>query len=602
LESNVFLIEHGAAMRRTVSALVLAVNVVIATAADRYEAENATFDENSVQKVADFKASGGFYINMKEGGLSFKIAAGVAGFYTLWAAYSQPNDTNGKIQNLSVNGVSIGQISFPKVDSFVQVKASSKIKLKAGNNTIDILKSWGWVNIDYVEITPYESVPFNISDTLVTPNASKNAIKMFGFIRENFQKKVISGVMTNTVMQNDGHYTPNTVENQTEAAWVINASGKTPALLGLDFMHAAGMNAENEWHIGYTNATVALAEDMYKKGGFPAYCWHWKDPSHIVDAFYSPSASGQTSTNFNLTKAFTDPATCSNFNTSCAEYQAILRDLDIIAGYLKTLADKGIPVLWRPLHEASGKWFWWGYSGPKACKALYRLMFDRFTKYHGLNNLIWVWTTDEAGDALTWYPGDEYVDIIGRDYYYYPREANHGSLVASFEKLKEMFGGRKVIALSENGSVPFPDEMKGDGAGWSYFMPWYGEYTMDGWAHDNTAADWQKILNNDYVITLDKMPGWNNYIEPIRVILKLRPNKGVSIRVANGFLELTLTNASAEAVELYNIKGTRIATLIKRTPYAGAHRFNLSRIAKGFYLVKVKNINEPRTVGSIIVH
>ena len=68
-------------------------------------------------------------------------------------------------------------------------------------------------------------------------------------------------------------------------------------------------------------------------------------------------------------------------------------------------------------------------------------------------------------DALDWYPGDEYVDIIGRDYYYYPREANHGSLVASFEKVKEIFNGRKIIALTENGSIPHPDSLIGDEAG-----------------------------------------------------------------------------------------------------------------------------------------
>jgi mannan endo-1,4-beta-mannosidase len=588
-------------MKQSLVTLVLAGYISVAVASDRYEAESAVVDENSIQKVADAKASGGFYINMKEGSLSFKITAAAAGFYTLWASYSQPNDTNGKIQNLSVNGVSTGQISFPKVDSFMVIKASSKIKLKTGSNTIDITKSWGWVNIDYIELTAYEAVPFTISGALVTPNASINAVKMFGFIRDNFQKKVISGVMTNTVMQNDGHYTPNTVETQTEVAWIINASGKTPALLGLDFMHSAGISAEDEWFKGYTNATVALAKDIYKKGGFPAYCWHWKDPSHTVDAFYSPSSGNTPNTNFNLTNAFTDPATCTAFNTSSVEYKGIIRDLDIVAGYLKTLADEGVPILWRPLHESSGKWFWWGYSGPKACKALYRLMFDRFTKYHGLNNLIWVWTTDEAGDALSWYPGDDCVDIIGRDYYFYPREANHGSLVSSFEKLKEMYGGKKIIALSENGSVPYPDDMKGDGAGWSYFMPWYGDYTMDGWAHDNTAADWDKILNNNYVMTLDEMPGWDKYTVHAQVTQQHRPDKGFSINYIGRFIELALSDEGVDAVELYNSKGTRIATLRQYTLRAGVYRFDLSRIAKGIYVVKVESAHASGAVARIMI-
>jgi len=571
-------------------------------APDRYEAEDAVVDENSVQKVADDKASGGYYINMKEGALSFKVNAPAAGYFTLWVSYSQPSDTNGKIQNLAVNGLSTGQISFPKVDTFVYMKASSKIKLADGSNTIEITKSWGWVNIDYIEITSYVETPFSIAPAPVTKNASPNARKMYAFLLENFRKKVISGVMTNRVMENDGHYTPFTVENQEEVAWIKNASGKIPALIGLDFMHAAGKNTEDEWFIGYTEATVALAEDVFKKGGIPAYCWHWKDPNHVTEAFYSPSASGQTPTEFDLTKAFSDAPACTKFNTESAEYKAIIRDLDIIAGYLKELADKGISVLWRPLHEASGRWFWWGYKGPAACRALYRLIFTRFTQEKGLDNLIWVWTTDEAGDALDWYPGDEYVDIVGRDYYYYPREANHGSLVASFEKLKEMFGGKKIISLSENGSVPFPDEMAADGAGWSYFMPWYGDYTMDGWAHDNTAADWKKIMASDYVLTLDEMPGWEKYTVPVGVSKPLPRQTPMIIRTLNGMLECVPDAAHhVTSVNLYGIDGSAVAPLQRERPDGSVYRMSITDLARGMYVVRGVGTAGVSFTGRIVV-
>jgi mannan endo-1,4-beta-mannosidase len=574
-------------MKLRVALLVILGLCGIAVGADRYEAENAIVDVNSVQKVADAKVSGGYYVNMEGGNLAFSVTVAAAGFYTLWTSYSQPYDSNGKIQNLSVNGTSIGQISFPYIDSFVSIKASPKIKLAAGPNTIGIVNSWGWVNIDYIEISPYVATPFSIANKLVTPNASDNAKKMFGFLLQNFQKKIVSGVMTNTVMQNDGKYTPDTVENQTEVAWIINTCGKTPALLGLDFLHATGLNSGGEWYKGYTNATVALAQDIFKKGGIPAYCWHWQDPSQTVEAFYTQSSGNTPYTTFNLNRAFTDSINYTAFNTGSAEYQAIIRDMDTVAGYLRILTDKDVPVLWRPLHEASGKWFWWGSKGPGACKALYRLMFQQFTGVHGLDNLIWVWTTDEAGDALNWYPGDQYVDILGRDYYYYPRIANHGSLVSSFENVKGVFSGSKIIALAECGSVPYPDSMMNDGAGWSYFMPWYGDYTMDGWAHDNTAADWHSIMNNNYVITLDKMPGWANFV-PSKVLPEpARINQGVSVGYEHGFLDLELTGATADAVELYSSRGVRIVTLSRSALGAGRYRFSLHNSAKGMYIVRI---------------
>jgi len=576
-------------MVKKLAALLLVGCFGISAAADRYEAETAIpADDHSATIVTSATASGGSFVEMREGSLVFTVTTATAGYYTLWLDYAQPNDANGKIQNLVVNGSAAGQISFPYSTSFVYMKGSAKIKLAAGANTVSITKSWGWVNIDYIELTPFVATPFAITGALSNPNATDNTKKMFGFLMENFGKKVISGVMTNTVMQNDGKYTPNTMDNQTEIAWINSASGKMPALIGLDFMHDAGLNSDQQWHQGYTAATLGLAENVYNKGGIPAYCWHWKDPDHLVETFYTLSSGNTPYTTFNLNNAFLDSTTHAAFNTSSTEYTEIIRDLDLIAAQLKILADKGIPVLWRPLHEASGKWFWWGSKGGAATQALYRLMYDRFTNLHGLNNLIWVWTTDEAGDALDWYPGDAYVDVVGRDFYYYPRVANHASLVASFEKVKEIFGGRKLITLSENGSVPHPDSLVADGAGWSYFMPWYGDYTMDGWAHDNTAADWNSIMNNNYVITIDKMPGWANYVPPSG-LLHINNAKGSSLLFNQGTLELTQESAGNTRLEVFGLQGNIVATLHQGYLGAGTFRFSLQDEKAGMYMVRVQS-------------
>ena len=92
----------------------------------------------------------------------------------------------------------------------------------------------------------------------------------------------------------------------------------------------------------------------------------------------------------------------------------MIRDIDAIAVELTKLRDAHVPVLWRPLHEAEGGWFWWGAQGPKNYVRLYRLLYDRLTKVHKLDNLIWVYT---SGGKPEWYPGDDVVDIIGADAY-----------------------------------------------------------------------------------------------------------------------------------------------------------------------------------------
>lgn len=490
---------------------LLAISAISAQAAPiRLEAEDAVLaDDHKVEVVSNAAVSGGSYVAMKEGNLEFKITVPETGYYTLWANYMLPTDGTDKIQNLTINGVSAGQISFGMNDEFSTIKGAGKIKLTKGENTIGIVHSWGWVNLDYIELTEYEATPFSIPATPVTPKPTESAQKLYNFLADNFGKRVISGVMTERPFENDGQYTPQTYETQTELKYIADASGKNVVLVGFDFIHASGSGSDGMWHQGYTHATLEMAKYVWKQGGIPQFNWHWKDPMWEVEAFYTESSGNTPYTEFSIGKAYDIAG--KKWKTESAEYKAIVRDLEMIADSLLTLQEAGVAALWRPLHEASGKWFWWGTDGAEACVALYRLMFDIFVNQKGLHNLIWVWTTDEAKDAIDWYPGDEYVDVVGRDYYYYPREANHSSLVGSFETVKDIYGGKKIIALSENGSVPFPDEMKADGANWSWFMPWYGDYTMAGWANDNTAETWKTVMNNEFVITLEDMPGWDKY-------------------------------------------------------------------------------------------
>jgi mannan endo-1,4-beta-mannosidase len=559
----------------------------------RIEAENAVpTDDHKVVVSENAKASGGKFVEMKDGNLEFKVTIPATGYYTLWATYQLPTESGSKIQNLTVNGVSAGQISFGISDDFKTIKGAGKIKLTAGENIIGIVHSWGWVNLDYIELTEYEASPWSISPKPVTPEPTESAQKLYNFLLTNFGKHVISGVMTNRTMENDGKYTPQTYETQEELKYIHDASGKNVVLVGFDFLHASGKNSEEQWYTGYTHAALEMAKYVWKKGGIPQINWHWKDPMHKVEAFYTQSSGNDPYTDFSIGKAYDE--TTGKWKTDSDEYKAIMRDMEMIADSLLTLQKEGVAVLWRPLHEASGKWFWWGTDGAKPCVALYKLMFDTFVNKKGLHNLIWVWTTDEATDALDWYPGDEYVDVVGRDYYYYPRESNHSSLVGSFETVKEMFGGKKIVTLSENGSVPYPDEMKADGANWSWFMPWYGDYAMESWANDNNKESWKTVMNNEYTLTLEDMPGWDKYkIEEqhtTSIENRLHAQKAAaSLSVVGKNLQISvpgsnIANATAR-VAIFDMQGNRV---LQETVYFANAGIDLSRIAVGQYIVKVQ--------------
>jgi mannan endo-1,4-beta-mannosidase len=310
---------------------------------------------------------------------------------------------------------------------------------------------------------------FNITNSLVTPSSSAEANKLYQFLKENYGKKVLSGVMTLSSMD--------------ETNWLKEQTGKEPAIIGLDFMHC---NRGYTWYDD--QQPVKDAKAYWAKNGIPVFLWHWRDLLRNTEEFYTDK------TNFDISKV-NDP--------DSKEYKAMIADIDYVSGFFKELQSAHVPVIWRPLHEAAGGWFWWGAKGAAPCKKLYQIMYDRMVNYHKLNNLIWVWTREPNDNA--WYPGDEYVDIIGRDIY---KQGDHGSQAAEFNTLNSQYGTKKMIALTECGSIPDVDNLTKDGAAWSWFMPWYGDYTRK--SVHNSLELWRKMFASSYVITLDEMPSLKN--------------------------------------------------------------------------------------------
>ncbi|MEE0970102.1 MAG: glycosyl hydrolase [Clostridia bacterium] len=131
-------------------------------------------------------------------------------------------------------------------------------------------------------------------------------------------------------------------------------------------------------------------------------------------------------------------------------YENFNAELELFAEFLGELKYNGVPVLYRPLHEMNGNWFWWGigqrsfedkdddglmdvdangvyevtntyWINPEYYKNLYRHVYNYFTNTCGLDNILWVYAPDISSnsnyDASTCYPGDEFVDIAGVDWY-----------------------------------------------------------------------------------------------------------------------------------------------------------------------------------------
>ena len=294
---------------------------------------------------------------------------------------------------------------------------------------------------------------------LTDKKAGKRARDLYDFLQSINGKAILSGQQECPCDKTCGD----------ELAHIRACSGRQPAILGLDYIENdfAGVNAR--------------ARDWFQKGGIVSICWHWGIPPFGVGY---PSSQESVDMDELLT-----PGT--------ALYNGLLQNLDTTAEALKELQDADIPVLFRPLHEFDGAWFWWGKGGPEAFKSLWRLMYDRYLNHHGLHNLIWV--LGYSHEMHTgWYPGDEYVDVIGGDAY---SEGIHEEL---YHFLKRETAKKMPIAHHENGPIPDPAEMIAKNIGWCWFLTWH---TMH--IHEQNSPEYiNYIYNHPYVITLETLPSF----------------------------------------------------------------------------------------------
>lgn len=459
-------------MRIVYTCLVLLVSLT--TYSQTLEAETGTLSGTQVSTQRAGYSGSGFVTGFDAEGdkLTITLTAN-KGVYNLYIGYASPSGD--KFNFIYVNGENLGSVAFPASTSFKETKVG-KVYLKQGANTLAIVKDWGYFDVDYMRIEP--SMPtetHNVAVDLVTPSPSARADSLYNLLSHLYGKVILSG-------QYGG---------ATEFDHIRNVSGKTPVIRGFDLIDYSPSRVEHGATSSETEKALAWNSDQ----GIVTFCWHWNAPKDLIDqpgkewwrGFYTDA------TTFDVSKAMNDETS--------DEYTLILRDIDAIAVQLKKLSDANVPVLWRPLHEAEGKWFWWGAKGPEPCKWLWRLLFERLVTHHGLRNLIWVWTSTGTADALNWYPGDDVVDIVGADIYL--PAGSYGSNFITFDNLAALYQGKKIIALSENGPIPDPEKLFDEGVGWSWFSTWSGGFITDGVS--NTSAHVNEVFNHDYVITLDEV-------------------------------------------------------------------------------------------------
>ena len=389
---------------------------------------------------------------------------------------------------LLLNNLEIGKFTLTDTEHFTRVTIAG-IYLPAGQADISVQQIDGNISIDYFEIannTELQKIKYRNAYELSDKNASENAQKLMQYLTANYGKKILTGQYASS-------------EDNAELHEICRITGKYPAIRFGD-MQSYSLNT-----IAEKQDIIQASERWANLGGIVGLMWHWDAPQGISSVyteqidFSLSDAIPESQLTENSVSYQLDVAMIEDIDTALENHEiseacaAILRDIDSVSEALKLLADKDIPVLWRPLHEASGGWFWWGAEGAQSYRWLWDVLYKRMTEYHQLHNLIWIWN----GQSSSWLV-DKY-DIAAMDIYL-DEEQEFNSRYEEFVTLYRMTKHKKILALSECSTVPDVNLTFRDNTIWSFMGLWYGNYLSD--------MDNQKLMdfyNSEKTITLDNI-------------------------------------------------------------------------------------------------
>ena len=429
-------------------------------------------------------------------------------------------------------------------------------------------------------VSSAESIPadlYDVEPVLCNPDPSPEAQALMDWICENYGKKMIAG-----------QYLDEWQYGQELKAVASATDGLYPALVGLDLLNYSPASVS----LGTHGVSVDQAIEYWKQGYLITFCWHWVAPEKYLDTTGDNWWGG-----FYTEKTSIDLAKIMN-GEDPEGYDLLIRDIDAIAGQLARLRDAGVPVLWRPLHEASGGWFWWGAAGPEAYLQLYRLMYDRFTNVHHLNNLIWVWNGQDAA----WYPGDDMVDMIGIDVY--PGRHVHDTQQSSFLKCASFTEARKIILLSECGCVPSTIKCLNDNVMWSSWAVWCYEFVQVNGQYSGeftTPELLKRFYEQDHVITLKDVPAFGR--EPATETTAETADQPDETQLTWSFAEASLTGAARAAGDHVEIRGNAeedTVSLVFRVPEDGDYMLTIIQNGIGGYKENYLSIDGERLGNTVV--
>ena len=277
----------------------------------------------------------------------------------------------------------------------------------------------------------------------VDPDATRQTKALFANLRSVAQQHILFGhqdALAYGVMWKEWHR---------RRSDVMDACGHYPAVFGWEI----GKLGQRDISID-TVEFLALRRwisEAYRMGGINTISWH-------VDNFLTGGSSWDVGENV-----------VAAILPGGDRHDAYIERLDVLADFFHSLRvgfviKRRIPIIFRPFHEHTGSWFWWGqpHCTPEQYRELWQFTVRYLRDVRKVRNVLYCYSTDIFQDEehyLECYPGDEYVDIMGMDDYHDVKPENDpAELTRRLRILVELAEARgKVPALTETGLSGIPE-------------------------------------------------------------------------------------------------------------------------------------------------
>jgi len=523
-------------------------------------------------EIPGYSGEGFFYLTAQPA--SFEVNVPEDGMYSIVVHGAQILNKEGRQQAVKINGVKYTtQAAYS--DKWTDYDFGM-VRMNKGVNTIEFISEYGYMAIDKVTVSNAVFPDLSkASGTTVDKDATPETKALMAYLKSVYGKNILSGqqeiyggghsvnttikydAVKNKCIDQDGkEYTFDPADVSTaddgskfvwkcfdeegqqynyqtqnrnytlndynyEVRYLKELTGEEPAIRGFDFGSYCPCYA---WDDGVAKRMIDWAT---KKNGICTASWHVNVPT--TKASYTLGEP----LDFAMTTytEHTDFVTANCMVKGTMEYDYFQLCMKNLAAELKKLQDAGVPVIFRPFHEAegnpsrtedpidgSGAWFWWSKEGAVVYNKLWNFLQDTLTNEYGLHNLIWeqnlyAWSENSA----KWYSGDDRVDIVGFDKYncQYNRHdgkqqgvPNEDAEAGIFYTLNKFVNGNKMVSMPENDSIPGLQNMQVEHAYWLYFCPWYDSEQ----AHFLCGEEYQDpdalktLYNSDFCITLSELP------------------------------------------------------------------------------------------------